>query len=402
MRALFLAGIAIVATPLAAQDHGGHSGHSDHGAHVGHAGHDSQTAKQSEAMDHCAMGHLPPEQCPPVEPAADDHSAHGAMDHPQHSPETPAEHTHHDAPDHSQHSAEPVEDHSGHNPEPEMDHSQHGGMDHSGHGAMDHSAHGNASDKSAPNAAPEHALPARALEGPRHAADLIWGEQVMAPARVQLARENGDFRTGSVMVERLEARFAGDGADTGYVWDVQAWYGGDLNRVVVKTEGEGEFAHGIEDAEVQVLYSRAITPFFDLQAGLRHDPVPDDRTHFVIGLQGLAPYMLHVDGALFLSDTGDLTARAEVEYDQKITQRLILQPRIEIEASAQDIPGREIAAGLTKIEPGLRMRYEIAREFAPYVGVEYEARLGGTADMARANGQDPDGLKFLAGIRAWF
>lgn len=224
----------------------------------------------------------------------------------------------------------------------------------------------------------------------------------MAPARTQLARENGDFRTGSVMIERLEARFPVEGGETGYVWDTQAWYGGDLNRVVIKSEGEGEFGHAIEDAEIQALFSRAITPFFDLQAGVRYDPVPDDRTHLVVGLQGLAPYMLHVDGAVFLSDRGDLTARFEAEYDQKITQRLILQPRFEIEASAQDISERDIASGLTKIEPGLRLRYEIEREFAPYVGVEYEAKLGGTADLARAGGEDPDGVKFLVGIRAWF
>lgn len=224
----------------------------------------------------------------------------------------------------------------------------------------------------------------------------------MAPARAQLVRAHGDFRTGSVMIERLEARLPADGGETGYVWDAQAWYGGDLNRVVIKSEGEGEFGRAIEDAEIQALFSRAITPFFDLQAGVRYDPAPDDRPHLVVGLQGLAPYMLHVVGAVFLSDRGDLTARFEAEYDQKITQRLILQPRFEVEASAQDIPEREIAGGLTKIEPGLRLRYEIEREFAPYIGLEYEAKLGGTADLARAHGEDPDGVKLLVGIRAWF
>ena len=112
--------------------------------------------------------------------------------------------------------------------------------------------------------------------------------------------------------------------------------------------------------------------------------------------------MFHIDGALFLSDRGDLTARIEGEYDQKITQQLILQPRVELEMSAQDIPEREIGAGLTKIEPGLRLRYEFVPEFAPYVGVEYEAELGETADLARAEGEDPDGFKLLIGLRAWF
>ena len=105
---------------------------------------------------------------------------------------------------------------------------------------------------------------------------------------------------------------------------------------------------------------------------------------------------------MFLSDRGDITARIEGEYDQRITQLLIIQPRIEVELAAQDIPERDIGAGLTKIEPGLRLRYEIAPEFAPYIGVEYEAKLGETADIARANGEDPEGFKILAGIRAWF
>ena len=179
-------------------------------------------------------------------------------------------------------------------------------------------------------------------------------------------------------------------------------YGGDINRFVLKTEGEGAFGGALEDAEIQALYSRAIGPFFDLQAGVRFDPEPDSLTHLVLGVQGLAPYMFHVDGALFLSDRGDLTARVEAECDQKITQRLILQPRIEAEFAAQDIPEREIGAGVTKVEPGLRLRYEIVPEFAPYIGIEYEAKLGETADIARTAGEDPDGLKTVIGLRAWF
>ena len=356
MRVLSLANAALIAVslcgPLAAQDHSSH-------------GSDPQPE-----MDHCAMGHLPPEQCPPK----DEHDGHDAMDHGS------------------------------------MDH---GSMVHSGHGddeqdentdhsAMDHSQHGETPDKSVPGTAPEDAVPARAFEGPRHAADAIWGAEAMAPSRENLARENGGMRTGSVFIERLEARIAADGGEDGYVWDAQAFYGGDINRFVLKTEGEGEFGGELEDAEIQALYSRAIGPFFDLQAGVRFDPEPDTRGHLVVGVQGLAPYMFHVDGALFLSDRGDLTARLEGEYDQRITQRLIVQPRLEVELSAQDIPERGIGAGITKIEPGVRLRYEIEREFAPYIGIEYEAALGGTADIARAVGDDPDGLKVVIGLRAWF
>ena len=112
--------------------------------------------------------------------------------------------------------------------------------------------------------------------------------------------------------------------------------------------------------------------------------------------------MFHLDGALFLSDRADLTARLEGEYDQRLTQRLNVQPRAEVELAAQDIPERGIGAGITKIEVGLRLRYEVQQEFAPYVGVAYEAALGETADIVRLNGEDPDGVNLVLGLRAWF
>ncbi|BDI61973.1 copper resistance protein B [Qipengyuania nanhaisediminis] len=352
MRAAVLAGAMLIAAPLSAQDHAGH------GAHSGHAG-QAQVGPDT-AIDHCAMGHLPPEQCPSREPDETGHPGHDA--NRQAPPALPASH--------------------------------------SGHGA--HSGHAAPADKSAPGAAPESAIPPRAFAGPRHAADAVWGTEAMAPSRRQLARENGGMRTGMVMAERLEARIPADRGEDGFVWDGQAFFGGDIDRLVVKTEGEGAFAGAIEDAEIQALYSRAIGPFFDLQAGLRLDIEPETRPHLALGVQGLAPYMIHLDAALFVSDKGDVTARVEAEYDQRITQRLILQPRIEAELSAQAIPERETGAGLTHVAPGLRLRYEIVPEFAPYVGAEYEAKTGRTAELARASGEETDALVLVAGLRFWF
>ncbi|MBD2840965.1 copper resistance protein B [Erythrobacter rubeus] len=385
MRFLLFATAALAAAPVGAQDHSAHGSH-QHGT-------EPEQSEPDTEVDHCAMGHLPPEKCPPKNeadpPESTDHSQHGEKGQTEHSEMA------HGGMDHA-----------------EMDHSQHqqgaetdeGGMDHSqmDHSQMDHSAHGGSVDKSAPGAAPETAVPDRAFDGPRHAADAIWGENAMAPSRRNLARENGGMRTGMVMLERIEARIAADSGEDGYLWDAQAFYGGDINRFVLKTEGEGEFGGELEEAEIQALYSRAIGPFFDFQAGVRFDPEPDTRGHLVVGIQGLAPYMFKIDSALFLSDRGDLTARIEGEYDQRITQQLILQPRIEIELAAQDIPEREIGAGVTSIEPGLRLRYEFQPEFAPYIGIEYEVALGETADIARASGEDPDRLKILVGLRAWF
>lgn len=266
--------------------------------------------------------------------------------------------------------------------------------------AQDHSSHVLPVEQPQGLSATEVEVPPRALQGPLYAADAIWGEEAMAAARAENARMHGSMQTGMVMVERLEARL-GEGHD-GWLWDAQAWYGGDIDKLWFKTEGEGELSGPVEDAEAQLLWSHAIGPFWDLQAGVRLDLEPDTRSHLVLGVQGLAPYMFHADAAVFLSDRGDVTARVEAEYDQKITQRLIVQSRIEFELAAQDIPERGIGAGLTKIEPELRLRYEIEREFSPYVGIEYEAKLGQTADIARAVGDDPDALKFVVGLRAWF
>lgn len=221
----------------------------------------------------------------------------------------------------------------------------------------------------------------------------------MARSRVENeGMDNMSF--GTVMIERLEARI-GKGEDL-YLWDAQAWYGGDYDKLWFKSEGEGAFGGHIESAEVQALWSHAIGPFFDVQAGVRYDFEPDSHAHAVLGVQGLAPYMFEIDAAAFLSDRGDLTASVEAEYDQRITQRLILQPQIEVAVSAQDIPERGIGAGLTSVEAGLRLRYEFAREFAPYVGIGYEAKLGGTADYARLSGEDPTRFLIFLGIRTWF
>ncbi|WP_333781572.1 copper resistance protein B [Aurantiacibacter sp. MUD61] len=350
MRAIFLASAALIASPAMAQDHGDHSGHAQHQDHSA-----QQQAEEAEAD------------------AEPDHSAHQAMDHSAHQMAT--------------------------DPEEEQDHAQmdHGAIDHSQHGQMDHSQmnHG-AMDAEIPSGPP----PAEAFEGPAHAADAIWGEDAMVAARGYNRATHGNARFGVILGERLEARI-GEGHDE-YLWDVSGWYGTATDRVVFKSEGEGEFGGGVEDAELQLLWGHAIGPWFDLQAGVRLDVEPDTTAHLAVGVAGLAPYMIHVDAAAFLSDEGDLTARVEAEHDMRLTQQLVLQPRIEFDLAAQDIPERGVAAGLVKAELGARLRYEFVPEFAPYVGMEYERAFGGTADIIRAGGDDPGGFVFLVGLRAWF
>jgi copper resistance protein B len=243
--------------------------------------------------------------------------------------------------------------------------------------------------------------PPGAFSGPANAADTVFGPQDMADARDQLRSEHGDITLSKVMIERLEVRIR-DGRD-GYAWDGQAWYGGDIDKLWIKSEGEGSFGESPESAEVQVLWSHALDPWFNLQTGVRYDFRHNpDRAHLVLGVQGLAPYWFEVDGALFLSEKGDLTARFEAEYDQRLTQKLILQPRVEFDLAAQNVPEIGVGSGLSKAEAGLRLRYEFVPEFAPYVGVEYERAFGDTADFSRAAGEKIGGWSFLVGLRTWF
>lgn len=242
--------------------------------------------------------------------------------------------------------------------------------------------------------------PEAAFEGPEYAADLFYGEDVMAAAREEVKTALGGNSFSKIMLDRLEYRMR-DGED-GYLWDAQGWVGGDITRLWIKTEGEGSWGESIESAEIQALYSHAIGPWFDLQAGGRYDFEPRSRAYAVVGIQGLVPYMFEVDAAAFLSDQGDLTARIEGEYDQFITQRLILQPRAEVTLAAQDVPELGIGSGLSSIELGARLRYEFAREFAPYIGVSQEWRIGNAADFARAAGEDPSVTNFVFGVRVWF
>lgn len=232
-------------------------------------------------------------------------------------------------------------------------------------------------------------------------ADEIWGAEAMKKSRDAVQAKNGAAPNFMIMGDRLE--WQDTGGDGSLLWDAQGWYGGDINKLYIKTEGEFSLEDDeVEDAEVQALWSRAIAPFWDVQAGVRYDLEPKGRTHAVLGIQGLAPYWFEVDAAAFLSTDGDLSATVEAEYELRFTQRITLQPRAEIGFSANDIPELEIGSGITNVDAGVRLRYEIKREFAPYVGVEWQKSLGSTADFIRAGGGDPDNIVAVTGIRAWF
>jgi copper resistance protein B len=234
-----------------------------------------------------------------------------------------------------------------------------------------------------------------------HAADVVFDPATMQVARAQLRREHGGSTITKVMLNLGEYQVR-DGED-GYRWEGMARYGGDINRLVLKSEGEGGVRTGVDAAELQVLYSRAITPYFDVQAGIRQDfkPTPQ-RTYATVGFEGLAPYWFDVQGAAFVSSQGDVLGRLEGTYDLRLTQRFILQPRAEMNLSAQSVPQIGVGSGVSNLELGLRLRYEVRRAFAPYVGVSYDQSFGDTADFARAAGRDPSTTSIVVGLRTWF
>ncbi|MDQ2102148.1 copper resistance protein B [Azospirillum isscasi] len=202
-------------------------------------------------------------------------------------------------------------------------------------------------------------------------------------------------------VDRLEHRWR-DGENS-VDWEAQGWIGGDTDKLRFNSKGSKAVDGKLEKAEFQLLYSRMISEFWDAQAGLRHDLRPEPQTTYgVLGLQGQAPYFLDVTARMFVSEDGDLSARLEAEYDLLITQKLVLQPAVEVNASAQRVANLHVGRGISDVELGLRLRYEFAKEFAPYVGVNWERKLGETANIARGHGEDPSDLAFVAGVRFWF
>ena len=200
---------------------------------------------------------------------------------------------------------------------------------------------------------------------------------------------------------QLETDYADWGSNKREVtWEGFGWYGGDSEKVWVKTEGE--WGDGdLEEAEIQVLYSRNISQFWDLQAGVRHDFRPDPTSYLAVAFAGLAPYFFEVDTSLFVSDEGDASFRGEAEYDLLITQQLIVSPYGEVNIFASDVPEREVGAGISNVDTGIKLRYEIRREFAPYVDFNYVGLFGETKSLAEADNKDANDFTVRVGLRFW-
>ena len=269
-----------------------------------------------------------------------------------------------------------------------MDHSQMEGMDHS---EMDHS----------PMAGMDHSNMAH----PESA------EVVPVPPVTQSDREaafpvvHAHHRHGTSihsywLLDRLEISDVDEG--TALDWEAQAWIGGDIQRVWLRSEGEaidGRIEHG----DVEVLHGRSVRAWWDVLAGVRQDVGEGpNRTWAAIGVQGLAPYKFELAATAYLGEGGRAALRAEAEYDTLLTNRLILQWRAEANAHGKDDPLAGIGAGLSTVEAGARLRYEINRQFAPYIGIEHDRAFGNTADLRRASGHGAADTRVVAGVRVWF
>lgn len=255
-------------------------------------------------------------------------------------------------------------------------------MQHAGH-AMPASAAGHsAPNDHVPPPPPQHKLPPMS---PTHMADMM--------------QMHDKALRGMWLFDQLERRRGTDG-DGSTAWSAEGWWGGDVDRLWLKTEGERS-GDGTRDARAELLWGHAASTFWDWQLGVRHDfGQGPSRQWIAAGVQGLAPYWFELAATLYAGPQGRTAARFEASYELRFTQRLILSPGLELNLYSKDDPQRGIRAGLSEAEAGLRLRYEFSRRFAPYVGIEQTRRFGRFDDVPRR--ESARETAWVAGLRFWF
>lgn len=213
-------------------------------------------------------------------------------------------------------------------------------------------------------------------------------------------RLGDEHNFASLLVDRLETAKGDDGSATAY--DLFAWYGGTYDRAWLKAEGDIDGGE-LEDARTELLWGHAVAAYWDTQLGVRYDSGEGpDRGWLAMGVQGLAPYWFEVEATAYVGEEGRTALRLGAEYELLLTQKLILQPRIEANVYGKSDVERDLGRGLSDLHAGLRLRYEIRREFAPYLGIEWARKFGDTADLARDAGEDVSDTRLVAGLRFWF
>lgn len=251
------------------------------------------------------------------------------------------------------------------------------------------------------HAAMGHCTPKRGLLQPREPIPALTDADRAAafPALSHHGMDHGPARYGWVTLHRLEAW--DDDRASGQAWEGSASFGGDLHRLWLRSRG-ARTSGRTTSSSVELQGSRAVARWWDVVAGVRHDARPAaSRTRAVIGVQGIAPYMFEVSAVAWLG-SGGAAAKLEAEYDLRFSNRLVLQPLVEMELNAKDDAARGTGSGLSSIEAGLRLRYEVTRRFAPYAGVAHERTFGRTADYREAAGEATRETRVVAGVRLWF
>ncbi|HET9032829.1 MAG TPA: copper resistance protein B [Dokdonella sp.] len=307
--------------------------------HAGHAGHENTAPHRQDSL---RPAEASARSASPVDHAAMDHDAmdHGAMDH--------------------------------------------GAMDHS---TMDHSAMG-------------HGKPASPSEPITSIPVVTDADRAAAFPELHLHMQHAQKINSYVAFNRLEVWNADPGS--GQAWEGQAWVGSDLNRLWLRSEGE-RLGGETEAADLEAFYGHSVSTWWDVLVGIKHDFKPgESQTWAAFGVQGLAPYKFEVSATVYVGESGQTAASVEAEYELLLTNRLILQPLVEINVFGKDDPSRGIGSGLSSLEAGVRLRYEIDRKFAPYVGVVHERVFGDTASLRRDEGQDTCDTRLVAGVRIWF
>jgi len=237
----------------------------------------------------------------------------------------------------------------------------------------------------------EHVPPDPPLTHVKH--DMSYGEMT------EMMGMDDRKRFGMVMIDRFEWR-GGDGSQ--YAWDARAWYGGDYHKIWLEAEGD-RTEDATQKSRLEAGWERIVSAWWSVRAGLRHDAGEGPARDWAgVGFAGLAPGFIDTKATLYLGEDGRSALRMTFERDLLFTQRLVLQPKLELDAFGKDDPEKQIGSGLSSLELGLRLRYEWRREFAPYLGLSWTGHFGETAELREAAGDDSGEFAWLAGVRAWF
>ena len=229
--------------------------------------------------------------------------------------------------------------------------------------------------------------------------NIVSGAFVLSLSSPVLAAMGDDPLLGKFMLDKFETTDAEGSAPLN--WELDTWVGKDLNKFWLKSEGE--HIDGETEQSNEFLYSRAISSFWDMQLGLRQDRVDSQTREFLsVGVQGLAPYLFDTSTSILVGENSQFGLAAQFEYEIMFTQRLVLSPEVELNFWSENDPQMGVASGLSTAAFGLRLRYEIRREFAPYIGIQWSKNYGDTADFAAEEGDGVDSTLFVAGVRIWF